>query len=628
MIYGKNIAALCIPRIQDETNHKFIAALGKHLTDLNCRLMVFSTSSDLFFHAVDECGEKTVFDLINYDITDVVIIHDEAIKDKQAVQSIIDNSKAHNIPVVTIGGNYSGCVSVGFDYTAGFEQVVRHVLCDHKVTDFHMIAGIQGNDFSEERINVVRKVAAELDIPFGEEDISYGQFWSMPTEQAVERLFIRRRRLPQALICANDAMAITAVTVLKKHGIRIPQDVIVTGFDGINDIKYSIPQITTCLCSSEQLAKTAAEAAMQLISGKVIPEKILVVPVLQRSESCGCPSGEHFNASEELTYINDSFYRYQTEEEHMFRMMSRMLGCKDFSDIAEVIDKYDFYDMIIVLNPECTDITANPLNQISEKPFSDNMKLIYNTNYPMHGRIDDIPLKDLHPNLEEMLCNYDNPLIFFALNYMGIPMGYICFNYHNYDIQNYYKASQIINTLNSAFGAFRTVQHQNYLTQKIEEMYRCDGLTHLLNRTALKNIYPALLVECKGSMTIILADLDGLKNINDSYGHDDGDFAICAVANALRSACPKNAICVRWGGDEMVAIIPGEYSDNEIHSNFRSYLDKLNAESGKEYHISASMGVKTFDNCDHLRFEEMVRNTDQLMYKEKKHKKRVNSANT
>ena len=104
---------------------------------------------------------------------------------------------------------------------------------------------------------------------------------------------------------------------------------------------------------------------------------------------------------------------------------------------------------------------------------------------------------------------------------MGVPMGFVCFNYHDYDIQNYYKASQITSTLNTAFGAFRSMQYQQYLTEKIEEMYRCDGLTHLLNRAALKNLYPELLKKCSGTMTVILADLDGLKHINDNYGHDE-----------------------------------------------------------------------------------------------------------
>lgn len=621
MIYGKYIAALCMPRIHDATNHKFIASLSESLVARNFRLLVYSTPSDMYWNSIDEQGEKTVFSLINYDITDVVIVHDEIIKNKDVVLSIIDAAKSHNKPVITIGDHYDGCANVKFDYCKGFEQMVRHVLKDHGITDFHHIAGIKGNQFSEERTEIVRKVAAELDVPFGDEDISYGQFWSQPTEEAVEALFVRRRRLPQALICANDTMAITAINVLKKHNIRIPEDIIVTGFDGINEIKYCVPRVTTCLCNNEQLAGKVAEMAERYVKGEAVQEHEFVTPVLQKSESCGCVNTTRINPSEELTYINNSFFRFQSEEEHMFRMMSRIIGCESYTEAVGIMDQYDFYDMVIALNPECTDPTVNPLSQTSDSGFGETVKLIYNTNIPLNGRIEEMHTMELHPDLEDILTECEEPLIFFSLNYMGTTMGYICFNYHNYDIQNYYKASQTVNTLNSAFGAFRAMKYQHYLSEKIEEMYRCDSLTHLLNRMALRNSYPDLLEKSCGKLTVVFADLDDLKTINDKYGHDDGDFAICSVADALKTSCPDEALCVRWGGDEMVAVIPGDHSSGTIHDDINAYLQRINAESGKEYVISTSVGVMTFDVDSSTEFEDMVRAADQLMYREKNRKK-------
>lgn len=621
MLYGKTIVALCTPKIHEATNHRFITTFAKCLASCNGRLLVYATSSELFWNSVDEQGEKTVFDLINYDITDAVVINEETIKDKETVRRIIARSMEHGIPVITVGAHYPGCTQVTFDYTAGFEKMVRHVIAVHGVKDIHMIAGIKGNAFSEERVSVVRKVADEYGVCFGDDDISYGEFWSVPTENAVEQLFVRRRRLPQAIICANDTMAITTVSVLKRHGIKVPENIIVTGFDGINEIRYSTPQITTCLCSSEHLAQTVSDVIMQRISGKEAPESMLVVPELQASESCGCEPSAPLNASEELTYINNSFNRYQTEEEHMFLMMSRILECQDFSEVAAVLDKYDFYDMVIALNPECIDRTIDPLRKHSCPGHAETVKIIYNTNFPMNGRIDDMRTSDLHPNLRDMLTEHEEPLIFLSLNYIGVPMGFLCFNYHNYDIQNYYKASQITSTLNASFGAFRSMQYQHYLTEKIEEMYRCDGLTHLLNRAALKNLYPGLLSKCSGTMTVILADLDGLKHINDTYGHDDGDFAICAVADALRSCCPENALCIRWGGDEMVAVIPGTVSPEKIYQSVDDYLENLNSISGKEFRISASIGIKSFDLTDSTDLEYMIRMTDELMYSDKNQKK-------
>lgn len=621
MIYGKHIAALCMPRIHDDTNHKLIESLGRSLYRHGIKLLVYATPSELFWRTQDEAGEKAVFELINYDITDVVIIHTEGIKDEETINSIITKAREHSVPVITVGDNRPGCFGVSFDYKAGFEKVVRHVLQDHGVSSFHFIAGQKGNRFSDERQEIVQKVAQELDIPFGDEDISYGNFWSRPTEEAVERLFTLRRRFPRALICANDSMAIAALNVLKKHGRKVPEDVIVTGFDGINEIRYSIPSITTCLCSSDHLAESITGIIQEIIAGRTEPEYRLVEPELWKAESCGCPGDLYINPSEELSYINNSFYRFQTEEEHMFRMISRILGCVRFADVADVLHDHGFYDMMIAINPECADQTINPMEKSGGRSYSQKMTVIFNTSCPGKEWVEDFDRDKIRPDFSDMLNEHEQPLIFFSLNYAGVPMGYVSFNFFDYDIQNYYKASQIVNTLNCGFGAFRTTQYQHYLSDKIEEMYRCDGLTHLLNRMALKNSYHPLRQKCGGKMTVVLADLDGLKHINDTYGHDDGDFAICAVAQALSKSCPADSLCVRWGGDEMVAVIPGFVSEDSIRSGITSYLENVNRDSGKPYRISASVGIKSFDAAGSSEFEDMVRATDQLMYSEKRRKK-------
>ena len=86
-------------------------------------------------------------------------------------------------------------------------------------------------------------------------------------------------------------------------------------------------------------------------------------------------------------------------------------------------------------------------------------------------------------------------------------------------------------------------------------MYQYDGLTNLYNRLAFLSIFNELKEEPSNigkTMTIIMADLNGLKKINDTYGHVAGDQAIATVAKELKAACPYGSICVRYGGDEML----------------------------------------------------------------------------
>lgn len=93
------------------------------------------------------------------------------------------------------------------------------------------------------------------------------------------------------------------------------------------------------------------------------------------------------------------------------------------------------------------------------------------------------------------------------------------------------------------------------------------------------------------------------------------------VADALKRSSPENALCVRWGGDEMVAVIPGVYSGDVIRRDMNKYIEAVNSTSDKKYSISASVGVMTFDTGEFSAFEDMVRATDQMMYSEKNRKR-------
>lgn len=134
--------------------------------------------------------------------------------------------------------------------------------------------------------------------------VSYGDFWSIPTENAVKKL-IAENRLPKAFICANDTMAITVCGVLADNNIKVPEDIIVTGFDGIEAIKFSVPKITSCLCSYEDMARETAEVLDKAFDGDNSPVRRMIVPRLVISESCGCRCAEPINTSLYLNNVNN-----------------------------------------------------------------------------------------------------------------------------------------------------------------------------------------------------------------------------------------------------------------------------------------------------------------------------------
>ena len=113
-----------------------------------------------------------------------------------------------------------------------------------------------------------------------------------------------------------------------------------------------------------------------------------------------------------------------------------------------------------------------------------------------------------------------------------------------------------------------------------------------------------------------------MKYINDNFGHKEGDFAIAKVAQVMMEACPQGSLFTRFGGDEMLAVCPGVWSEEQVKEDFYASLKKFNDSAEKEYAILASMGIYITQPEDDLSFEGIVEKADILMYMEKAKRKK------
>ena len=124
---------------------------------------------------------------------------------------------------------------------------------------------------------------------------------------------------------------------------------------------------------------------------------------------------------------------------------------------------------------------------------------------------------------------------------------------------------------------------------------------------------------------LVSCDMDRLKEINDTYGHSEGDIAISAVANAIKAGCGKDGICARFGGDEFILTVPYNTDKqrelSRLIGEIQTEIDKFNRSAGKPYDVSISAGgsygtVACIDDIN-----ELMRSTDHLMYEQKRLKK-------
>ena len=121
---------------------------------------------------------------------------------------------------------------------------------------------------------------------------------------------------------------------------------------------------------------------------------------------------------------------------------------------------------------------------------------------------------------------------------------------------------------------------------------------------------------------MLYVDLDGLKEINDTYGHQDGDKALREIADILKETYRESDIIARLGGDEFAVFPIGTEGDDieAITSRMQENIDRCNEESTRGYKLSMSWGVAYFDPAKPLPIDAMLNAADKAMYEQKQSK--------
>jgi diguanylate cyclase (GGDEF)-like protein len=156
----------------------------------------------------------------------------------------------------------------------------------------------------------------------------------------------------------------------------------------------------------------------------------------------------------------------------------------------------------------------------------------------------------------------------------------------------------------------------------LENLSLIDDLTGLYNRKgflALADHRIKLAYRNGEDFSIAFVDLDRLKQINDTFGHQEGNRALIEAANVLRDSFRESDIIARLGGDEF-AIFISETDHQKIAARIAQKLAASNAARPHSYRLSLSMGIVSGDASKDSQLETLLGRADALMYAQKRHK--------
>lgn len=384
MIGTYKLIGVCVTRMQEEYRMYCIKALNHYACQNGYRLLIFNTSFDQFYmENANEQGEAAVFQLIQYDMLNAMVLFSETLKDEPTRLKIVENCQKHQIPVLSIDLPMEGCINFSFDYSNSFEKLCHYIVEDHHAKRVFMMAGLQNNHFSEEHVAAFRGVLKENHIPLEECLVGYGDFWYEPTRNTLENWFeIQKLPIPDTIICANDTMAIVTSQYLQDRGYQIPKDCMITGFDGILQSSYHIPHLTTCTQDYNAMGRALVEAIEKWYQGETTPQDYVIGFHIIYSQSCGCKDMNTVNINQTTQQILDRLQNSKNQQNLTCQLQTAVTSMTSISELPQMLeDKFVFHTMTFAVNENIFQPPTFGAQYRGDHTFSENVHMLYHRCY-------------------------------------------------------------------------------------------------------------------------------------------------------------------------------------------------------------------------------------------------------
>lgn len=631
----KNIA-IVFTGLDIDTTSEITQAIRDCLRDFNANGFFFSCERRYETSYLHDIGEYNIFTLPDFSRFDGAIVISSTINSKEILDDIWQRIDLAGIPSVCIEDYHEIALNIGIDNKAGMKELVSHFVVEHGYRRIAFVCGPASNAEAKDRFEAYKEVLEENGIEYDPRLIYQGDFLMSAGISAADYFLSLKGERPDAIIGANDAMITGVKYRFDQLGIKVPDEIALGGFDDERSSSEMQPGLTTV---GREQYRTGYSACKKLIDNPKPTDRgkhLFLKTRLVVRESCGCKSCEPFDIDAfRRENFNDACNFEQTLIS-MREMATKLTVIDSLSSFREVLKRY-------IINTKCKYFAIMLCEEWEGYQHEDDvydfnsLKEEYlNSGYgrKCHQIIgydngeftndEDIDLNDI---LAKFRDNDDGGHYFtvFPLHYQDR-----CFGYGFIGDTEFPFINPFIYTWTMYLGnALQTVRQQHLqrdLISKLNAMYIYDNLTGLYNRSGLRKFGSAIWRECiskKKEALVVFMDSDGLKYVNDTFGHEHGDRLLVIIAGILNEVRNHGEIAVRYGGDEFLILSPNG-SEEYARSIKRQIIDKMRAFSVNHdlpYDVSVSIGCYLTKPTSMDELECAIEEADKLMYEDKRTKK-------
>jgi DNA-binding LacI/PurR family transcriptional regulator/serine phosphatase RsbU (regulator of sigma subunit) len=239
-----------------------------------------------------------LYDLVSTDKCDGLIVFAGSIANFVGPEVLRDYCRRFEpLPMCSVSVSVGSMPAVLVDNATGMRAAISHLIEVHGRRRIAFVRGPAENEEAERRFAVYREVLAAYGIELDPALVVTGNFNRNSGYEAVGVLFDERRATCDALVAANDAMALGAMTALAERGIDVPQAVAVTGFDDVEEAQFATVPLTTVRQPLYEQGKAAAWLVLARCRGETVEEKQVLHTEVVLRQSCGCFAESLFGVS-------------------------------------------------------------------------------------------------------------------------------------------------------------------------------------------------------------------------------------------------------------------------------------------------------------------------------------------
>lgn len=621
--------AVVVSGLDEEYQYNIIRGINQYAYERKINVSYFAAFGGMVDSRRFDIGEYSIYSLTDFTKFDGALVMTNTFGDAKIRGRIMDRVRAAGIPAVVFETKeYLDFHDISIDNFSVMKALVNHVIQKHGAKILNFVSGPLANPEGRARYNAFLSAMRDNKLKIEEARIYPGSFRSYDGIRAVEDFVASGLPMPDAIICSNDSMALTVISSLEKLGYRVPDDIIVTGFDNTSNARNSFPALTTVSRPLFDSGYQAMEILCKLLNGTEQPVSTVLDATPVFSESCGCTAEHSDNLGE---YTKSAYRRMETTNTNIHMLNRLTAGLAEAETADECFDVIESVIKDLGCEKFCLCLTKDWESSFQAgTPLPDPSAYAERMTAPLiwdRGERRSVALFPSSNMFPEPFEAGGNISYFLPLHFGERCLGYYIITNSEFPISSLI-CHTLTMTLSNSVENIRKLFHINNAMDELNRLYVIDPLCNIYNRNGFFNIADDMFRDSIAQhrrVMLSFIDMDGLKYINDNYGHNEGDFAIQRLAGVIQDCCDKNSICARFGGDEflILSVNVDRNDDVALAKKFAGALQAVNDLIRKPYAVSASLGsvVILAEEGDSL--YSIIKQADEKMYEIKKQKKRA-----